>query len=61
MMKKKITLAVHCALGALAVVGAPAMAQDTSAPAPATAADSTTDSQVVVVTGAARPQRRFDA
>ena len=61
MMKKKITLAVHCALGALAVVGAPAMAQDTSAPAQATAADSTTDSQVVVVTGAARPQRRFDA
>ncbi|MBB3223072.1 TonB-dependent receptor [Pseudoduganella umbonata] len=61
MIKKKTTLAVTCAIGALAALAVPAFAQVAAEEAgqagqPAEA----TDSQVVVVTGSARPQRRFD-
>lgn len=66
MIKTRMTLALHCALGALAVLGPCAAAQEPSAvvapPAPAASpdADAATGAQVVVVTGSARPQRRFD-
>lgn len=68
MIKTRMTLALQCALGALAMSGACANAQEaaaatvTTAPAPAAGqgAAAVTDSQVVVVTGSARPQRRFD-
>ncbi|WP_338770482.1 TonB-dependent receptor [Massilia sp. METH4] len=58
MIKKRTTLAVGCALAALA---APAIAQVATEEAgqPNQTAQAT-DSQVVVVTGSARPQRRFD-
>jgi outer membrane receptor protein involved in Fe transport len=61
MIPTKTTLAVRCALGALTVLSAPAFAQE-SPPAPAAAvpAADSTGAQVVVVTGSARPQRRFD-
>jgi iron complex outermembrane receptor protein len=61
MSKKRTTLGMGCAIGALCALTAPTFAQVTSqetplAGQPADAADS----QVVVVTGSARPQRRFD-
>jgi YD repeat-containing protein len=61
MIQNKMFLAVRCALGLLAVAGQ-ASAQEAL---PATSDDGqgaqvSTDSQVVVVTGSARPQRRFD-
>jgi outer membrane receptor protein involved in Fe transport len=60
MIPTKTTLAVRCALGALTALAAPAFAQESPQdPAAAQAAD-TTGAQVVVVTGSARPQRRFD-
>lgn len=64
MIKKKIPLAVGCALGALGALtalAAPAFAQVASEEAgQANQPAEATDSQVVVVTGSARPQRRFD-
>jgi len=63
MLKRKKTLARHWAIGALCAVAGPALAQ--SAPAEASAAPAapaTQDADIasVVVTGSARPQRRFD-
>ncbi|MET0981669.1 MAG: TonB-dependent receptor [Telluria sp.] len=60
MIKKKMTLAIGCALGTLCTLSVPALAQDTTERVPANQATESTDSQVVVVTGSARPQRRFD-
>jgi iron complex outermembrane receptor protein len=58
MIRKKTTIAVGCALAALA---SPAFAQEGPPTAQATgAATDSGDAQVVVVTGSARPQRRFD-
>lgn len=60
MIRTTTTLAV---LGALAAFAAPAFAQDIQQPAaPASGDDGagSADAQVVVVTGSARPQRRFD-
>lgn len=59
MISKKTTLAT--AIGALYALTASALAQvSAEAPAPADQSAGATDSQVVVVTGSARPQRRFD-
>ncbi|UGQ45573.1 TonB-dependent receptor [Massilia endophytica] len=59
MNTSRTTLA--CAIGALYALSTPVFAQATSAETPvAEQAAETPDSQVVVVTGSARPQRRFD-
>ena len=61
MIRKKMTLAVRCTLGALAALSGQAWAQETAQAAPGPeAAGGAADSQVVVVTGSARAQRRFD-
>ncbi len=67
MIKKKTSLTAGCALGAFGTfvaLSAPAFAQvgapAADAPPAATQPADATDSQVVVVTGSARPQRRFD-
>lgn len=61
MIRKKTTLAVSCALGTLVALAIPASAQESQQePTAASRPAETTDSQVVVVTGSARPQRRFD-
>jgi outer membrane receptor protein involved in Fe transport len=61
MIKKKTTLAVSCALGALSALAPQAFAQESpQEPTAASQAADLTGSQVVVVTGSARPQRRFD-
>jgi iron complex outermembrane receptor protein len=58
-MKKRTTLS--CAIGALYALSAPTFAQVAAQETPAAApAAEVADSQVVVVTGSARPQRRFD-
>lgn len=54
MNRNTTSLAVQCALATLAVLAVPASAQNVPQNAEAT------DAQVVVVTGSARPQRRFD-
>jgi outer membrane receptor protein involved in Fe transport len=59
MIRKMTTLAT--AIGAMYALAAPAHAQAIAeASAPANQPADATDSQVVVVTGSARPQRRFD-
>ena len=63
MLKRKNTLARNWAIGALCAVAGPAMAQTApaeSASAPAAPAGQEADIASVVVTGSARPQRRFD-
>ena len=63
MLKRKNTLARNWAIGALCAVAGPAMAQTApaeSASAPAAPAGPEADIASVVVTGSARPQRRFD-
>lgn len=57
MNRNKTSLAVHHALATLAVLAAPAFAQNTQNVQPQ---GDTADAQTVVVTGSARPQRRFD-
>ena len=57
MSKKRTTLGIGCAIGALYALTAPTFAQVTS---PETLAAGQTADAVVVVTGPARPQRRFD-
>jgi len=61
MSKKRTTLGIGCAIGALYALTAPTFAQVASPEALAAgqAADAAAV-DVVVVTGAARPQRRFD-
>ena len=60
MNQNQISLAVRCALGALAALSAPAFAQETTGDAGAAGPGADAGAQVVVVTGSARPQRRFD-
>ena len=60
-MKRKNTLAHSWVIGALYAMSLPAFAQsDAAAPVPATAPGEEADIASVVVTGSARPQRRFD-
>ena len=61
MSNKRTTLGTGCAIGVLYALTAPTFAQVTSQSTPlASQAADAADSQVVVVTGSARPQRRFD-
>ena len=61
MSKNRTTLGIGCAIGALYALTAPTFAQVASQqPLPAVQPADVADSQVVVVTGSARPQRRFD-
>lgn len=61
MSKKRTTLGIGCAIGALYALTAPTFAQVASQqPLTADQPADVADSQVVVVTGSARPQRRFD-
>ncbi|MDQ2819766.1 MAG: TonB-dependent receptor [Pseudomonadota bacterium] len=57
MNRNKTSLAVHYALATLAALAVPASAQNAQNGQPDAEA---ADAQVVVVTGSARPQRRFD-
>jgi outer membrane receptor protein involved in Fe transport len=57
MNRNKTSLAVHYALATFAALAVPALAQNVQAVPPQT---DTADAQTVVVTGSARPQRRFD-
>ena len=66
-IKKRTTLGIGCAISALAALTAPTFAQVTLQQpraagqlAAAAAADGADGAEVVVVTGSARPQRRFD-
>jgi iron complex outermembrane receptor protein len=61
-MKRTNTRARNWAIGALCAVAGPALAQTTDAPAPPAAAPAGQEADIasVVVTGSARPQRRFD-
>jgi len=61
MSKRKTALGLRCAISALYALTAPTFAQVTTPETlPTGQPAEATDSQVVVVTGSARPQRRFD-